>query len=67
MILLSQMEQDQMNTEVVPLRRDSSRPRTAGCSAHSDILKSLVVFVPRPTERASVAQGLFLEGPGAEP
>ena len=25
------------------------------------------VFVPRPTERERVAQGLFLVGPGAEP
>ena len=30
-------------------------------------IRADVVFVPCPTERESVAQGLFLVGPGAGP
>ena len=37
------------------------------CIRISNSFSFLVVFVPRPTERESVAQGLFLVGPGAGP
>ena len=44
---------------------DMSRYQAKKPNQHMCLL--LAVFVARPTERASMAQGLFMVGPGAGP
>ena len=43
------------------------QPQKMQDSALNELRKELAVFVARPTERASMTQGLFMVGPGAGP